>query len=86
MTTAQHHKPTTVTFVSMIMAGGPEGAVYGVYRGRISYRRGVAHSINLNHAEHFASVTVPKGGRADYFQIAKDHETPGYPAFNWGRL
>lgn len=77
--------PTTVTYVSMIAAGLPSGSIYGVYRGRLRYRKGVPHSIDLNRSLHVASTTVPTGERADYLALAKRYETPEYPAFNWGR-
>lgn len=78
--------PTSVTFVSLIHTGGPSGTVYGIYQGPLSYRKGIPHSINLNRSRRIASVTIPRSTpRVDYLALAKVHETPDCPAFNWGR-
>ena len=78
-------KPSNkVTFACMIMCGGGEDTVIGVYRGKMRTSKG-KQFISFATADHIATVRRPAGGDhvQDCHEISNEYSTPEWPAARW---
>ena len=73
----------TVTIAAMLLTGEPQGTIYGIYQGRLSFRKGQPYSFNLNKAIRVGTAIVPKDQKANYFEMSRRFETADFPAFTW---